>query len=174
MDLVFGMATGIIFGFLLQKGRVLRFEKQIGFLRLIDMTIIKFMLSAILVGMVGIYLCYDLGMIQLDVKSTVLGAQIIGGLMFGVGWAIFGFCPGTAAGALGEGRIHALWGIFGMLAGAALYAEAYPELSNTLLKWGVIGKVTLPELLQVNHWVVIGGFFFVIIAFFVWCEKKKL
>ncbi len=174
MDLVFGMATGIIFGFLLQKGRVLRFEKQIGFLRLIDMTIIKFMLSSILVGMVGIYLCYDLGMIQLDVKSTVLGAQIIGGLMFGVGWAIFGFCPGTAAGALGEGRIHALWGSFGMLAGAALYAEAYPELSNTLLKWGVIGKVTLPELLQVNHWVVIGGFFFVIIAFFVWCEKKKL
>ncbi|NLC71688.1 MAG: YeeE/YedE family protein [Desulfuromonadaceae bacterium] len=174
MDLVLGLITGVFFGFLLQKGRVLRFEKQIGFLRLIDMTIIKFMLSAILVGMVGIYLFLDLGMIQLNVKSTVLGAQIIGGLMFGVGWAIFGYCPGTAVGALGEGRIHALWGIFGMLVGAALYAEAYPELSETLLKWGVVGKVTLPELLQVNHWVVIGGFFFVVMAFFVWCEKNRL
>jgi len=174
MDLVFGLVTGVIFGFLLQKGRVLRFEKQIGFLRLVDMTIIKFMLSAILVGMVGIYLCRDLGVIQLDVKGTVLGAQIIGGLMFGVGWAIFGFCPGTAVGALGEGRIHALWGILGMLVGAGLYAEAYPELKETLLKWGVVGKVTLPELLQVNHWVVIGVFFFAAIAFFVWCEKNKL
>ncbi|MBN1142100.1 MAG: YeeE/YedE family protein [Deltaproteobacteria bacterium] len=174
MDLVFGLITGILFGFLLQKGRVLRFEKQIGFLRLLDMTILKFMLSSILVGMVGIYLLVDLGMIQLDVKSTVLGAQIIGGLIFGVGWAILGFCPGTAAGALGEGRIHALWGILGMLAGAALYAEVYPELRETLLKWGVFGKVTLPGLLQVNHWVVIGGFFFAAMVFFVWCEKKKL
>ena len=38
------------FGFLLQKGRVLRFDKQVGAMLLTDMTIFNFMLSAILVG----------------------------------------------------------------------------------------------------------------------------
>ena len=50
-DQILGLATGIVFGFLLQKGRVLRFEKQIGAMLLKDMTILKFMLSAIIVGM---------------------------------------------------------------------------------------------------------------------------
>ncbi|MBN2428452.1 MAG: YeeE/YedE family protein [Deltaproteobacteria bacterium] len=174
MDLTLGLLTGILFGFLLQKGRVLRFEKQIGFLRLIDMTIIKFMLSAIIVGSIGLYMLVDLGMISLSIKSTVLGAQIIGGLIFGIGWAILGYCPGTAAGALGEGRVHAVWGLLGMLLGASLYAEAYSGMKDNLLKWGDLGKITLPGVLQVNHWVVISVFAALGIAFFIWCEKKKL
>lgn len=174
MELTLGLLTGIIFGFLLQKARVLRFEKQIGFLRLIDMTIIKFMLTAVLVGSAGIYMLVDMGMVSLSIKSTVFGAQIIGGLLFGIGWAILGYCPGTAVGALGEGRYHAFWGILGMLCGAALYAEAYPGIKDNLLVWGAKGKITLPEILQVNHWVVICAFAALGIVFFIWCEKKKL
>ncbi|MBI4794082.1 MAG: YeeE/YedE family protein, partial [Deltaproteobacteria bacterium] len=64
MDLFYGLFTGVLFGFLLQRGRVLRYDKQLGALRLQDMTIIKFMLSAVLVGMVGIYLFHDLGLIS--------------------------------------------------------------------------------------------------------------
>ncbi|HQH27481.1 MAG TPA: YeeE/YedE family protein, partial [Oligoflexia bacterium] len=63
-----GLGTGIIFGFLLQKGRVLRFEKQIGAMLLKDMTIFKFMLSAILVGMVGILVLSQAGTISLSHK----------------------------------------------------------------------------------------------------------
>ena len=74
---------------------MLRFEKQVGFLLFKDMTILKFMFSAILVGMVGIYLFRDLGVIELKLKGTLIGAQIIGGLLFGIGWAILGYCPGT-------------------------------------------------------------------------------
>jgi len=83
--LIFGLITGMLFGFFLQKGRAARYDKQLGAMRLIDMTIIKFMFSAILVGMVGVYLLKDLGMVKLDVKSTVLGANILGGLIFGIG-----------------------------------------------------------------------------------------
>jgi len=57
----YGLITGILFGFLLQKGRVLRYDKQIGALRLLDMTIVKFMFSSVLVGMIGVYLLKDLG-----------------------------------------------------------------------------------------------------------------
>ncbi|MCG8516316.1 MAG: YeeE/YedE family protein [Halanaerobiales bacterium] len=174
MDLTLGLLTGIIFGFLLQKARVLRFEKQIGLLRLVDMTIIKFMLSAVLVGSVGIYMLVDLGMISLSIKPTILGAQIVGGLLFGIGWAIVGYCPGTAVGALGEGRYHAVWAILGMICGAALYAEAYPGIKDNLLVWGAKGKLTLPEILQVDHWIVISALIALSIVFFIWCEKKKL
>ena len=70
MSLFYGLMTGIIFGFLLQKAQVLRYDKQVGALRLLDMTILKFMLSAIGVAAIGIYLFKDLGLIKLSIKST--------------------------------------------------------------------------------------------------------
>ncbi len=153
--LIMGFLTGLAFGFLLQKGRVLRYEKQLGALRLIDMTIFKFMLSAILTGMVGLYLLHDLGMVSMSIKQTILGANIVGGLLFGIGWGLFGLCPGTAVGALGEGRWHAAFGIVGMLAGASLYNAFYPALKASVLTWGDLGKVTLPDVVHLNHWLVI-------------------
>jgi hypothetical protein len=172
--LFYGLITGVLFGFLLQKGRVLRYDKQLGALRLLDMTIVKFMLSSILVSMVGIYLLKDLGLAKLAVKPTVLGGNILGGLIFGMGWGLLGYCPGTAVGALGEGRWDALWGILGMLAGAGLYAEAYPFLQKNVLTWGNLGKITLPQILGVNPWFVILLFVLGALALFRWFEKKGL
>ena len=173
-ELIYGLITGIIFGFLLQKGRVIRYDKQLGALLLKDMTIVKFMFTTILVAMVGVYLLKDLGMARLAIKPTVLGGNIIGGLVFGAGWALFGYCPGTSLAALGEGRWDALWGILGMLAGAAVFAETYSSLKDSILKWGVYGKITIPEALGINHWIVI--LIIVIIGFlmFWWFEKKGL
>ncbi len=172
--LTYGLVTGVLFGFLLQKGRVLRYDKQLGALRFLDMTIVKFMLSTILVGMVGIYLLKDLGMVKLSVKPTNLGANIVGGLIFGAGWGLLGYCPGTSAGAVGEGRWDALWGILGMLVGAGLYAEFYPGLKKTLLAWGKLGKITWPQVIGVNHWLVIPVFVIGALALFSWFEKRGL
>ncbi len=172
--LIWGLATGIAFGFLLQKGRVLRYDKQLGALRLRDMTIVKFMFSTVLVGMVGIYLLHDLGLISLKLKATVLGGNIVGGLIFGVGWGLVGYCPGTSLGAIGEGRVDAFWGILGMLFGAAVYAEVYPQLKASVLTWGDFGKITLPQLLGVNHWLVVGVMIVLALVMFRWFEKKGL
>ena len=172
--LVYGLITGIMFGFLLQKGRVLRYDKQIGALRLMDMTIIKFMLTSVIVAMVGIYILKDMGIVKLQIKATVLGAQVIGGLIFGLGWGLLGYCPGTQMGALGEGRWDAVWGILGMLAGAGIFAEVYPALKSSVLTWGVLGKITLPQVLGVNHWPVIIVFVAGSILLFRWLEKKGL
>jgi uncharacterized membrane protein YedE/YeeE len=173
-ELAYGLVTGIIFGFLLQKGRVIRYDKQLGALLLVDMTIVKFMFTTILVAMVGVCLLKDLGMVKLAIKQTILGGNIIGGLLFGAGWALFGYCPGTSLGALGEGRWDAIWGIIGMLVGAAIFAEAYPALKDSVLKWGVYGKITIPGIFGINHWIVaavlvVGG-----ILMFCWFEKKGL
>ncbi|HOD35419.1 MAG TPA: YeeE/YedE thiosulfate transporter family protein [Syntrophales bacterium] len=171
---IYGLVTGILFGFLLQKGRVLRYDKQVGALRLMDMTIVKFMLSAVLVGMVGVYLLKDMGLAKLSIKTTILGPVILGSLVFGLGWGLLGYCPGTQAGALGEGRWDALWGILGMILGAAVFAEFYPALKTTVYTWGNLGKITLPEVLGVSHWVVIPVFIVAGIVLFWWFEKKGL
>jgi len=172
--LVYGLITGILFGFFLQKGRVLRYDRQIGALRLIDMTIVKFMLSHVMVAMVGIYLLQDFGLVKLSVKSTVLGANILGGFIFGIGWGFLGYCPGTSAGAVGEGRWDAIWGVVGMLVGAALFAEAYPFFKKTVLTWGDLGKITWPQVLGVNHWIIVALFIIGTLLLFRLFEKREL
>lgn len=172
--LIYGLVTGFLFGFLLQKGRVLRYDKQLGALRLLDMTIVKFMLSSVIVGMVGIYLLHDLGLAKLSIKATILGSTIIGALIFGLGWGLLGYCPGTSMGAVGEGRWDALWGILGMIVGAGLFAEAYPMLKDTVYTWGNLGKITLPQVLGINHWVIIPIFIGFALLLFRWFEKKGL
>jgi len=169
-----GLVTGALFGLLLQKGRVLRFDKQVGAMLLKDMTIFKFMLSAILVGMVGILLLSHMEVIKISHKPMNLGAVLIGGGLFGAGWAIMGFCPGTSVGAIGEGRWHAVFAVIGMVAGAALYAELYPFFKSTVLAWKDFGKIGLPETLGLSPWVIVPVFWAAVIAVFIWFEKKKL
>ncbi len=172
MELILGGATGFIFGVLLQKAEVLRFERQVGFLLCRDATILKFMLSAILVGAVGLYGCRELGLIELNVRAAALVPIALGGVTFGVGWAIAGYCPGTAVGALGEGRLHAFWVILGMLGGAALYAETHQHLKWKFLRLYDYGPTTLPEIAGWNHWIVIGLLAAVILVLFALFERK--
>lgn len=172
MRLMLGLVTGVIFGFLLQKGRVLRFEKQVGAMLLKDMTIFKFMLSAILVGMVGILALQQSGVVTLSHKPMNVGAILVGGLLFGAGWAVMGFCPGTSVGALGEGRWHALFAIVGMIAGAAIFAHMYPWFERTVLAWKDFGKIGLADALNVSPWLVAAVLLVAVIAVFFGFEKK--
>lgn len=174
MQLIYGLITGILFGFLMQKAGIVRYEKQVGAMRLSDFTIVKFMLTAIIVAMFGIYLLKGLGLVELSVKSTSLGANIIGGIIFGIGWAVCGYCPGTGAGALGEGRWDALFALIGMLLGAAIYAEVYPALNATVLTWGKFGKLTLPGVLGINAWILIVMLTIIFVLLFYFFEKKKI
>ena len=173
-DLWLGLATGIAFGALLQIGRVARFEKQVGAMLLKDMTIMKFMLSAIIVGMIGINVLAGFGLIPLSVKSTVIGANLIGGIIFGIGWAVVGYCPGTSLAAVGEGRFHAIAAIIGMLFGAAVYAEAYPYLKGNILSWGKYGKLTLPTLFGASPAIIIVILIVIFLALFSYFERKNL
>jgi uncharacterized membrane protein YedE/YeeE len=174
MELFFGLITGIGFGVLLQRAEVIRFDRQIGALLLVDMTIVKFMLTTIVVGMVGVHLLVDLGLAKLSLKPLILGGNLLGGLIFGVGWALLGYCPGTAGAALGEGRVDALAGMAGMLVGAAVFAEAYPALKESVLTWGDYGKQTLPGLLGLGHWPVIVVFVAGAVLLLRFLERKGL
>lgn len=174
MTLMYGLVTGILFGVLMQRARVIRYDKQLGALLLKDMTIVKFMLTAIVVAALLIHLMLDMELVKLSVKGTSLGAQLVGGSLFGVGWAMLGYCPGTAWGALGEGRYDALWGILGGWFGAAIYAEAYPTMKETVLGWGDFGKITWGSMLGVNHWIPVVVLAVLCLVLFIFFEKKGL
>jgi uncharacterized membrane protein YedE/YeeE len=147
-QLVLGAVFGVMFGFLLQKGGVAKYHILLGVLLLEDFTVIKVMLTAIIVGCVGIFSLHALGLVKLHVKPTRYAANVIGGLLFGVGFALIGYCPGTGAAALGQGNWDAIAGIIGLMAGSYFYAEASGVLGQTVEKWGDRGKLMLPELIR--------------------------
>jgi hypothetical protein len=154
--LAWGLLFGIVFGFLLQKGGVTKYDVIIGQMLLTDFTVIKVMLSAAVTGMIGIHLMQSLGWIQLAPKSGSWGKNAIGGLIFGLGFALLGYCPGTIAGAIGNGYLDALaGGLVGILLGSGLLAAAYPRLKDGILKKGDFGDLTLPRLFRVSDWAVI-------------------
>ena len=156
LQLVIGLLLGIAFGFLLQKGGVTRYDVIIGQLLFTDFTVLKIMLSAVLTGMIGVHLLRDLGWAQLHPKPGSVGTSIVGGLIFGIGFGILGYCPGTVAGAVGQGSMDALLGgVIGILIGAGLFAAIYPKLHDPILSKGHFGEITLPRLFKVRPWVVV-------------------
>ncbi len=90
-------------------------------------------------------------MVELYPKSGSVGMNVIGGLIFGAGFAILGYCPGTIAGAIGNGYLDALaGGLAGIMIGSGIFAALYPELNKGILKWGYYGNVTLPQVFKAS------------------------
>ncbi|MFW6149781.1 MAG: YeeE/YedE thiosulfate transporter family protein [Atribacterota bacterium] len=165
---------GIIFGFLLQKGGVAKYDVIMGQLLLKDFTVIKIMLSAVAVGMIGIYFMKGMGIVELHSKPGSVGMTVIGGLIFGIGFALLGYCPGTISAAVGQGNLDALLGGFiGILIGSSIFAHLYSRLEK-FLKIGWFGEITIPEYLKVNPWIVIVPLCLLIIFFLFMIESVGL
>jgi hypothetical protein len=174
-QLLWGLLFGIAFGFLLQKGGATKYDVILGQLLLTDFTVFKIMISAVVTGMIGIYWMKGRGWLRFTPKSGSWGKNAIGGLIFGVGFAISGYCPGTIAGAVGNGSLDALsGGLVGILLGAAWLAAAYPRLKDGILKKGPFPAVTLPQLLKVNEWVVILPLAGLLVGFLYLIERAGL
>ena len=173
--LFWGLLFGIIFGFLLQKGGVTKYDVIINQLLLTDFTVVKIMLSAVVTGMIGLYIMQGLGWIKLRPKVGSWGKNAIGGLIFGVGFALLGYCPGTIAGAIGNGYLDATTaGLVGIVLGSGLLATVYPRLKEGVLKRGYFGNVTLPQVFKVNNWVIIIPLTILIIVILVLLEQARL
>lgn len=126
-----GLGIGLLFGFLLQKGGVTQYDVIIGQLRLTDFTVIKIILSAIIVTMLGVSYLYPRDKVPVETKSGSIRNALIGGLLFGVGFALLGYCPGTIAGAIGNGALDALIaGFVGIVAGTMIFAMIYAPLQE--------------------------------------------
>ena len=129
--LVKGLVIGLLFGFFLQKGGVTQYDVIMGQLRLTDFTVVKVILTAIIVSMLGVSFLYPKGRVPVTTKSGSIKNAIIGGLIFGAGFGLLGYCPGTIAGAMGNGFIDAITGGFiGIVLGTVIYAIMYEKLKE--------------------------------------------
>lgn len=159
---IIGLLLGVLFGFLLQRGGVANCDVIMGQLLFTDFTVLKVMLSAVITGLFVVNFFDHVGWVELQPKSGGWGLTVPGGLLFGVGFAVLGYCPGTLAAAVGQGSLDALFvGLTGIVAGAWLFAVFYPRM-QPILNAGSWNKKTLPELLNINRWTVIVSMAFVL------------
>ncbi|WP_404308997.1 YeeE/YedE thiosulfate transporter family protein [Neorhodopirellula lusitana] len=156
-QLAMGLVFGVVFGFLLQKGGVAKFHVLIGQLMLVDYTVVKVMLSAVIVGALGIHFMHRAGLVELHIKPTRYASNIIGGLMFGIGFALSAYCPGTGAAALGQGNFNAIAMMLGMVVGSYGFAEMSGWISRRVDPIGYRGNLTLHDVLPMNRTVVTLG-----------------
>jgi uncharacterized membrane protein YedE/YeeE len=113
---------------------------------LYDMAVVKVMFTAVVTTLVGLFLMSAAGVLDLDelyLEPTNFVAQGVGGLLFGAGFVIGGYCPGTSVAAVATGRKDAMVFVLGMLAGVYAYAEFTPQLDDWY-KATASGALTLP------------------------------
>ena len=89
-----------------------------------------------------------------DVKPTDVIGVLGGGLIFGAGFAVGGYCPGTCVVGVGEGRRDAIAAVFGGVAGALLFTLVYTLIETPLIKPMNYGKITLFGLLHLPPVIV--------------------
>lgn len=145
--LILGLITGIAFGFVIFKVGAARYDRITKMLLLKDFTILKFMMTAVMVASVGIFLTDSV----IYIAPLQLMRLIVGGLIFGVGFALLGACPGTVLVAMGEGKKDAWYGVLGGLIGAAVFAHFYPPLNELLIKPFNYGKMTIHGSLGIGY-----------------------
>lgn len=170
--LALGLLTGVLFGVLLQKGRVAKFRVILGQFLFKDWTVVKVMGTAVVIGSIGIYALLPTELVGLHVKPLVWAGILLGGICFGAGMAILGYCPGTCAAACGEGRRDAMVGVLGMLFGAGTYVALFPRLSPLIKSLGDAGEVTLPGLTETSPWLWVGGLAVVAIVAVYWSSRS--
>ena len=169
--LILAVAFGAAFGFLLHRGRVADYDTIVRQFLFRDFTVLKIMMTAIVVGGIGVFALVQLGYAQFHIKPADLLAISLGAAIFGVGMVLYGYCPGTALAAIGGGSLHALVGAVGMLAGGVLYALSFDWVKANILPVGAMGKVTLPQLLGVSAPVMLAVLAVVAIVAFVLIER---
>lgn len=164
---------GLLFGFILQYARLNRFNTISGLAMFKDFTVAKAMMTAIGIGAILVGIELALGGASLHVKPLILGGVIVGGLLFGTGMAILGYCPGTLPVSAGEGSLDALVGIAGGLSAGLIYAISLPFIQPVLGK--SLGEISLHSLtgnIPALYWTLLILFGAGLVWFSLWIQKK--
>ena len=161
---------GVAMGFFIQRVRASSPGMIAKNLRLENISVIKFMALTMAVGMVVVY-GLSLVIPQLlhfDVKPAYVVGVLLGGLVFGVGFALSGYCPGTCVVGIGEGRKDAIVAILGGVVGALAFTLVYTTLIEPIVGIANLGKITLADVLHLPSIVValaVGAIFVAVIKF---------
>ncbi len=178
--LIMGLITGALFGFVLFKVGAVRYSRVEGLLLLRDLKIMKFAFIAIATASIIYGLADILGFAESSnliprIMPYMGIAHLVGGILFGIGMASAGFCPGTCFARVGAGKFVAFAGILGVVLGILIYAFLKP----TLVDIGIIGtkeKLTLYGILGLPYGVlaIAWGVLFIVFALVAdWLDPAK-
>jgi len=181
MFIILPLVLGVLFGFALNKAGLTRYTKIVNQFRLTDMAVLKFMMTALVVAMIGLYALHGIGFIEFPtVPATYIVGNLVGGLIFGVGMALAGFCPGTAMAGAGEGKLDYLVpGLLGFLVGAVIYGLTYDAVFPKISALANYGNVTMPQLWNINPYLTVLVFTIMALVLFYlidragWQRKQK-
>jgi len=178
--LIIALLVGFAFGYLLEAVGFSSSKKLTGVFYLKDMTVVKVMFSAIITAMVGLSLLNSLEIIDLSrvyINPTYLYSQIIGGFIFGIGFVMGGYCPGTSIVASITGRKDAIIFALGILIGVYIFGESLNlEFVHSLYvaKASFLkGKITLDNLFGLGRWIITVLTLFLGLSFFLISEKLE-
>ncbi|MGD9921534.1 MAG: YeeE/YedE thiosulfate transporter family protein [Pseudorhodoplanes sp.] len=150
--ILIGLLMGAVFGIALEKSRVFEPGVIVGQMQLRNFIMLKVFLTAVATGAVVLAVLNGFGLVKLAPKATLYGADIVGGLILGMGIALAGACPGTVMAQIGAGYRDAIVTLIGGIGGAVAYSYAEPGLSKTFLG-ASNGKLVLSSLLGIPFWV---------------------
>jgi len=176
-SMILAFVLGIGFGFFLERAGFGSARKLVAQFYLRDLAVFKVMFSAIVTAMLGVtYLAWvgilDLSLVYLVPTHWI--AQIIGGLLLGVGFVVGGYCPGTSIASSATGRIDGLVYVGGFAVGTLGFAIAWPLLEG-LYSAGAIGPATLPGTFDLSHGLIVFAVVVLAVAGFAgatWVERK--
>lgn len=173
MNILAPLLIGFVFGFVLQKGGLTKYHQVAGVFRFADLTVLKFLLSALVTGAVAIRVLQAAGVAgPIPVTDTYLLGNLLGGMLHGVGMALVGFCPGTVVAGAGEGRLDNLvFGIPGLFAGALAFGWAWPAFFPALSRVGALGRVTFGEILHASPALLVLVLALVVLVIFYLVER---
>lgn len=144
-QILLGLLSGIAFGFVIQRAGATNADKMARAHLMIESDIPRFMLLAVVVSAIGLLGLQASDVGRLLIIPTSLVAIGIAGVLFGIGWGLCGYCPGTTWAAAGEGRMDAIFALLGGLAGTAVFAQVHEMLIPLLHAPTNIGQITLAD-----------------------------
>lgn len=166
LAIIVGLGMGVVFGFLLEKSRVFEPGVIVGQMQLRSFIMLKVFLTAVATGAVVLAALNGFGLVQLQPKAALYAADVVGGLILGVGITLAGACPGTTLAQIGVGYRDALFTLVGGLCDALAFSYLQPLLATTFLASGD-GKITFSGLLGVPYWtaaLALAGVLVVVLA----------
>ena len=153
------MLLGVGFGFFLEKAGFGNAKTLAGQWYGYNFAVLRVMFTAILVAMLGLFGLTYLGVVdfaQVYVNETYLWPQMVGGVIFGFGFVIGEYCPGTAVVACATGKFDAMAFMGGFGGGVVLYIFAFPYLA-TFYDSSFMGRTLLADVFHVPSGVVVLG-----------------
>ncbi|MEE4315288.1 MAG: DUF6691 family protein [Desulfofustis sp.] len=145
IDIWLGLFAGTAFGFVIQRVGATNPHKMALAHLMKERFIPQFMLLVVIFSATGLVIMQASGIGTTRVLPTSLVATGLGGIIFGIGWGISGYCPGTCWAAVGEGRMDAIFTLLGGLAGTAVFAHFHETLIPLFYSPTNLGQLTLTD-----------------------------